>query len=116
MILSSVILDLFDPLLKATDSKIETNPTASNYNSNATIDNGNCFYTTHTIEEIVTDDPSALGEGTYSATIMGVVRGFEDHRSSSGPQVIIIRDENNFEIDAVNLKIGKKLQTCRIYI
>lgn len=73
---------------------------ATNYNQNANADDGSCFTSTHTIEEIVTSDPNSIGNG-YQATIAGLVKSFDDIRPSGGPQVIVLEDENGYRIDAV---------------
>ena len=73
-----------------------TNANASNYNPEATTDDGSCITITHTIEEIITG--TNVG---YNATILGLVVGFEDIRPSGGPQVLVLQDEGGFQIDAV---------------
>ena len=77
-----------------------TTDTATNYNQAANADDGSCFTSTHTIEQIVTSDPNSIGNG-YQATIAGLVKSFDDIRPSGGPQVIVLEDENGFRIDAV---------------
>ena len=77
-----------------------TTDTATNYNQAANADDGSCFTSTHTIEQIVTSDPNSIGSG-YQATIAGLVKSFDDIRPSGGPQVIVLEDENGFRIDAV---------------
>lgn len=73
-----------------------TDESAANYNSEATINDGSCFTATHTIEEIVTGS-----EEGFTATIIGKVKSFADIRPSNGPQVIVLEDENGFQIDGV---------------
>ena len=88
--LSWEIIETFEIILGCTNS------TSTNYNSEANVDDGSCFTTTHTIGQIVTG-----AEIGFSATILGTVKSFADIRPSNGPQVIVLEDDNGYQIDAV---------------
>jgi len=73
-----------------------TDSNAYNYNEQATTDDGTCINVTHTVGDIVTGST----EG-YTATVAALIVGFEDIRPAGGPQVIILQDDDGYQVDAV---------------
>ena len=87
-----------------------TDSDAVNYVEEAEFDNGTCnIEASLTIQEILAD----TGEGqSYNVctnndemvpqpTVIGLVVGFDDKRPAGGPQVVVLQDENGYQMDLI---------------
>ena len=80
-----------------------TDSSAENYIPSATIDNGACNISGNSIQYIIEQNQGSECDEDLSSSyqIIGLVVGYDDVRPSGGPEVIVLQDDNDYQIEIV---------------
>jgi len=80
-----------------------TDSSAENYVPSATIDNGSCNISGNSIQYIIEQNQGSECDENLSSSyqIIGLVVGYDDVRPSGGPEVIVLQDDNGYQIEIV---------------
>ena len=76
---------------------------AINFVSSATIDNGACNISGNSIQYIIEDNQGSECDEDLSEPyqIIGLVVAYNDISSSGGPQIIVLKDDNDYQMEIV---------------